>query len=168
MSANLKISFRNVVKSDYPYLMELYASTRIDVHLHGGHLSYEQKMDFIKSQFELQDIHYKKFNTKAKFLIVMNNNEKIGRLYKEDLDDQVSIIEFTLHEKVRSQNIGSRIIQDIIEDAHAANKPVVLHAAKDSPEFKFYKKLGFKILDDLGPYFKMTTNPMKMELAVDN
>lgn len=168
MSANLKISYRDVVQTDYPYLLELYASTRTDVHLHGSHLSYKQKMDFIKSQFELQDVHYKKFNKKAKFLIVMNNNERIGRLYREDLKDQVSIIELTLHEKVRSQKIGSIIIQNIIEAAHATNKPVVLHAAKDSPEFKFYKKLGFKISDDLGPYLKMATDPKKLELAADN
>jgi len=110
MSHCYTISFRNIIASDYSYLLQLYESTRVDIKLYGGHLSREQQMTLIKSQFELQDTHYKKFNPNADFLIIQNNGEDIGRIYKDELESEVRVIEFTLDEKVRSKGIGSSLI----------------------------------------------------------
>ena len=131
MSGDNGISFRKVLKSDYDFLFELYESTRTDVKLYGAHLTREQQTAFIQSQFNLQDVHYKKFNPEADFLVVMLDGKDVGRLYVEELNKNVSIIEFTLHTSVRSKGIGSKIISDIIQSAHKKNKEVFICAAKE-------------------------------------
>jgi len=168
MSMANKISFRKVLDKDYDYLLELYNSTRTDVKLYGGHLTHDQKMAFIKSQFELQDAHYKKFNPEADFLIILQKGKPIGRLYTEELESSVSIIEMTIQTSERSKGIGSNIINDIIKSAHLKNKEVLICAAKDSQESKLYEKLGFKFCEDLGPYQKMTAKPKEDFLPIYN
>ena len=59
----------------------------------------------------------------------------------------------------RNAGIGSRLIQDLLDEAASAGKPVQLHVVATSPAVRLYERLGFCRTGDEAAYLEMKWVP---------
>jgi len=156
----MKINFRPVSKSDFPFLKRLYRSTR-ENELDNTDWDEEQKDKFIEFQFNAQHSHYTISFKGADFLIIVLNRKDIGRLYLWRTENQILIIDITLSEKYRGKAIGTKILTDLIEESNKTEKKLNLHVDPKNPVLKLYERLGFKKTEDTWVYFFMERIPEK-------
>ncbi len=139
-------TFRPIEPKDQPFLVDLFLTTRIDIHQAFG-LSAEQKQIFLKAQFDAQHSHYQKHYPDGEFNLILNaKKDPIGRIYTDQSDTEITVVDITLLPFHRGSGIGSSILKNIIEKARKANIAVRLHVVKDNPAFNLYSKLGFNIV----------------------
>jgi len=140
------ISLRHADSGDLPYLRRLYASSRA-TELAAISLPDTVRQTFCDSQFDLQHHHYVTHFATADFLIVLQDNVPIGRLYLHEADQVLTIVDILLDEAVRGQGLGSallrRLQQEVREKAFDALTLQVLitnHAAH-----RLYERHGFVV-----------------------
>ena len=86
------------------------------------------------------------------YFIIMVYNKIVGCLLLTNKDDGILIDEIYLEEEYRSQNIGTSIIKDILNN----NDIVYLRVHKDNKRaISLYKKLGFIIIDETDSRYYM-------------
>ena len=152
-AAHKEISFRPIAlereKGDLPFIRELYVGSRREEMAQIG-WSEEQVEAFLAQQFEAQHSHYLNHfyqQPGAKFQIVeMSGVGPIGRLYVNELEKEIRIIDITLLPAWRGQGIGGQLMQDIIDGAFGDGKAVTLHVEQHNPAMRLYKRLGFIVV----------------------
>ncbi len=154
----MKIYFRPISNTDFPFLKKLYRSTRVN-ELKTHRWNKEQEDKFIEFQFNAQHSHYINSFKGADFLIVIWNKTDIGRLYLWRLESQIRIVEITLLEKYRGKSIGTKILTELIDESNKSGKKLNLHVKHNNPALKLYERLGFKIIDDTGVNYFMERIP---------
>ena len=140
------LSLRHADSGDLPYLRRLYASSRA-TELAAISLPDIARQAFCDSQFDLQHRHYVMHFATADFLIVLQDNVPIGRLYLHEADQVLTIVDILLDEAVRGQGLGStllrRLQQEVRDKALSALTLQVLvtnHAAH-----RLYERHGFVV-----------------------
>jgi len=150
-AAALDISYRNLNAGDFPFLQVLYRSTR-EGELGRTPWSEAEKQGFIAMQFEAQHRHYQQHYPEALWLMIERRGQPAGRLYLERWAREHRIIDIALAPECRGQGIGRAILEDLIEEAEAAGKPLSIHVEKENPAMRLYLRLGFERLEDKGVY----------------
>jgi RimJ/RimL family protein N-acetyltransferase len=144
----MRLSFPPITRSDEPFLFELYSTTRVD-EMALVPWSAEQKTAFLQSQFQAQHQHYTSKYPHGKFQIIILDNQKIGRLYVCELENEIRIIDLTILPEFRGQGFGTEILADIL---HKAEKPVQIYLESINQSINLFKRLGFQIVSDEGIY----------------
>ncbi len=145
------IAFRPITENDMPFLCHLYGTTRAD-EMAMVPWSDEQKQEFIEMQFNAQHTFYQEQFDQAEFKIVMLEKEEVGRLYTDQRDAEIRIIDIALLPEFRGQGIGHRLLNDIIEQAKHLSLPITIHVEKNNPAMSLYQRLGFTRVEDQGVY----------------
>ncbi len=156
------ITFRPIAHSDIPFLYTVYRSTRIE-ELSQAHFSKEELEDFLKMQFSLQHQQYMDHYPNATFEVIINDSTPIGRLYMNESEDDMRIMDIALLPEFRNRGIGSTIMHHIIQTSEKLKKSVSLHVEYNNPALRLYEKLGFKIYTKGSVYILM-----KREADFDN
>lgn len=144
----MKLSFPPITRSDEAFLFALYASTRAD-EMALVPWSNEQKTVFLQSQFQAQHNHYLSEYPHGKFQTINSDNQKIGRLYVCDLENEIQIIDLTILPEFRGQGIGAQIITNILQ---TAEKPVQIYLESFNRSINLFTRLGFQIIGEEGIY----------------
>lgn len=153
-AARFGIAYRPMVDEDLPFVAALYASTRAEeVALTGWPA--EMQRAFLAQQHQAQHRHYRAYHPDAEWLIVERDGEAIGRLYLDEREAQLEIIDISLAAAVRGKGLGRAILADVIEKARAAGKGVSLHVESHNPARRLYDRLGFQMVEDKGVYLQM-------------
>jgi GNAT superfamily N-acetyltransferase len=152
------VSFRSINDDDQQFLYELYASTRAD-ELAVTPWSDEEKESFLRFQFNAQHQYYQENYADAEFDVVLADDRPVGRLYVDRREDEHRIIDIALLPDYRGQGIGGRIMQDLLDEAAAASKPVRIHVERFNPALRLYQRLGFEQIADTGVYYLMEWKP---------
>lgn len=159
MDLNLKdCSLREIQESDLTDLCKIYGSTRTEELEKGTNWSNEVKKVFIEQQFFAQHEYYQKNYLGANFYIIEKENVTVGRLYIDYFFEQkgIRIIDITLLPEWRKKNIGSSILNEIINKAAENNLNITIHVETFNPAMELYKRLGFvKISETNGVYHLM-------------
>lgn len=150
----MKISFRPMREDDKPFLAELYSSTRWD-ELQPVPWTDEEKINFLRWQFEAQHTHYTKYFPNARFDLILYKNRPIGRLYIDQREDEIRIVDIALLPQYRNQGIGARLIKDVLADATKRGLVVRIHVEHNNPAMNLYDRLGFKKINEEGIYWLM-------------
>lgn len=137
-----QVSFRVVHDSDRAFLLGVYAATR-DWEFALTVWPEDEKQDFLRRQFEAQDLHYQRMFPAAVRRIVVLDGIDIGRLYVERADDCLRIIEFSLLPDYRGRGIGTDILRSLLNEAHGGKVPVRLKVERDNPALRLYLRHGF-------------------------
>lgn len=152
------ISYRPFTTEDLPFVAELYASTRRwEVALTGWPLDAQEA--FLAQQHEAQHSHYSIHYADGEWLIVEREGDPIGRLYLNEDDEEVRIVDISLVTSCRARGFGGAILRDILEDAHARGKAVSIHVEKNNPAKRLYARVGFEVVEDVGVYDLMRAAP---------
>ena len=153
-SMNQSITFRPIAPEDEPFLYRLYASTREEeIALTGWNDT--EKEAFLRQQFTSQHKFYVEQFTKAEFQLILINAEPIGRLYVDRREDEIRLIDIALLPEHRSKGIGSRLLQELLDEGKKIGKPVRIHVERFNPAMRLYERLGFTTIDDQGMHYLM-------------
>ena len=136
---------------DRDFLHTLYAGTRTR-EMEIVPWSDDEKRSFLTMQFDAQTRHYDEFYADAEFLIVETADGPIGRLYVQRRDDEIRVVDIALLPEARGRGIGGALMQKVLEEARELNVPCRVHVEADNPAMRFYRRLGFREIDENGVY----------------
>jgi ribosomal protein S18 acetylase RimI-like enzyme len=152
------LSLRPALGSDVELLLRIYASTR-ERELSLVPWSEADKRAFVRSQFEAQHLYYHRHYAGAEYSIILERGRPAGRLYVDRRSDEVRVIDITLLPEYRGSGIGSALLSQLKEEAHAGGKPLTIHVEHQNPALRLYGRLGFERVSDDGVYLLMAWCP---------
>lgn len=157
-AARLGVSYRPMTDEDMPFLAALYYSTRAEEVAQTGWPA-EMQQQFLAQQFDAQHRHYQRHYADAEWLVIERGGEAVGRLYIEEWQSQIRIIDIALVPAARGLGIGAAIFEDTFDDARAKGKKVSIHVEKNNPARRLYFRLGFEMIADEGVYDLLEWSP---------
>ena len=153
-----EVTFRPITPADLEFLYAVYASTRRE-ELAVLDWSEADKAAFLRSQFDTQHRAYQGSYPGADFLLVLERERPIGRLYIERRDDEIRIIDIALLPEHRNVGIGGAILRDVLAEAARDGKRVSIHVEMFNPALSLYQRLGFQQRELRGVYYFMEWVP---------
>jgi len=148
------LSLREATSEDEPFLLEVYASTRLE-ELEGFGWTDDQKQAFIKMQFLARERCYPRVDNR----IIVLNGRPIGRIQVDRGEEAILLRDIELLTEFRNKGLGNRLLQDLMNEATSAGKPIQLHVLASSPAVRFYERLGFCRTGDDAAYLEMKWVP---------
>jgi ribosomal protein S18 acetylase RimI-like enzyme len=144
---------RDERNDDEAFLRELYASTRLD-ELAPVRWSPAQTDAFLRMQFDLQRMHYRRHYADASFRVVVLDGRPIGRVYVHYKHEDVRILDISLLPDARGKGIGRSLLETVFKEAARLDAPVTLHVAVGNRAQRLYERLGFRIVkQDAATFF---------------
>jgi GNAT superfamily N-acetyltransferase len=137
--------------SDIEFLFRVYASSRAD-EMALVPWSEAEKEAFLGSQFELQHHHYHHHYPDARYDLVCEGGRAIGRYYVQPMKGEIRIMDIALLPEHRGRGIGTRLVQDVLDEAAQSRRLVSLHVEESNPAMRLYQRMGFAAVDDVGIY----------------
>ena len=135
----VNIVLREASPDDEPFLLELYASTRRE-ELAGLGWGEDQKRLFLRMQFLARERSF----ARGDHRIVLLNERPVGRLLVDRTGPSILLIDIAFLPEYRNAGIGTRLIEDLKQEATAGGKPIALHVLASSPAVRLYERLGFR------------------------
>lgn len=142
---------RAATPADRTFLRKVFVSTRFDEFVSSG-MGVAQIDTLLAEQFELQDTYYRRHYPGARFDVVMNRGEPVGRLYHHWGEVELRIIDIALMPAQRGAKIGTRIMNALIARAASRGLPATLYVEAVNPVKSLYKRLGFRKMGENGIY----------------
>jgi GNAT superfamily N-acetyltransferase len=154
----MQLNLRPARPDDEPFLLEVYTSTRID-ELAALGWNDDQKQAFIKMQFLARERTYPRVDDR----IILLDGRAVGRMLVDRNEAEILLRDIALLAEYRNTGIGSRLINDLMQEAAAAGKPIKLHVVSSSPAVRLYERLGFRRSGDESEvaYLEMKWVPAK-------
>ena len=150
-SVDTKLELVAESDADRPFLARLYASTRME-EVAPLPWSEEQKMEFLRTQFEAQDHHYHEHYADTVRRLIQIDGARAGRLYIQYREHELRIVDIALLPDYRGRGVGGRLLGQVLDEARNAGKAVRIHVEKNNPAYRLYHRLGFSMLEDKGVY----------------
>ena len=142
-AAAFGVTYRNLREDDLPFIAALYASTRTEELAVTGWPD-EVKSAFLEQQHRAQHHHYQTHYPGAEWLIVERDGAAVGRLYLQQHEGDIRLIDIALLPACRRAGIGGAMIGDLLEWASGLGKSISLHVEPNNPVRPFYLRLGFE------------------------
>jgi ribosomal protein S18 acetylase RimI-like enzyme len=158
------IRLRSVQPEDRDFLLRVYASVR-EEELAPINWTREQKDSFVQMQFEAQTRFYEENYIGAKFQVILADDVRAGRLYIHPRANEIRIMDIALLPEFRGRGIGFALLNEILDEARAANQTVSIHVERMNPALHLYERLGFCLHEDKGVYLLLEWTPLKTEVA---
>lgn len=148
------LQLRPITESDEAFLAKLYASTRQEEMVQSG-WPQEEIDRFLLFQFNAQHKYYQMEFTKARYDVVEQAGEAVGRLYVDRRQDEIRIIDIAFLPQHRGKGMGSRLLNELIDEAQEKKLPIRIHVENNNPAMRLYKRLGFVKTGETGVYYLM-------------
>lgn len=155
----MTIELRDVTPDDETFLREVYACTR-EAELAITPWNLEQREAFLRFQFDAQHAHYHEQYPEARYQIILKHGEPVGRLYVLRDPDQIKILDITVLPRYRNAGVASSLLRDLVAEADAAGKPLMVWIEQTNPSQSLFKDLGFAKIEDDGYQDLMRRPPM--------
>ena len=141
------IDFRQATEEDFDFLFAMHIATMKDYvdQIWGWDDAFQESL--FRERYIPNQIQVIKFDGKD-----------IGMISLEERTDDVFLRAIEILPTHQGQGIGSRIIQEIIDDAESKQKPVSLSVLKGNPAKSLYERLGFSVIEETDPRFFMKTS----------
>jgi len=145
---------RDRTEADLPFLRRLYAQTR-QQELAPVPWTAQQKEDFLGDQFGKQHHHYLQHYPRAQWWVVTCEDDSIGRLYIEQTESELRIMDVSLLEHHRNQGLGGALMRALLLHTDELGLPATLHVEPFNPALRLYERLGFATEETRGVYLFM-------------
>lgn len=152
------VTLRPVRADDRELLLRIYARTRRE-ELSVVPWSEAEKAEFLRQQFEAQDLHYRQHYGGARFDVVLVDGEPAGRLYVDRWPGEIRLMDIALLPEYRGRGVGGRLIGELLDEGAAAGKAVSVHVERNNPARRLYARLGFLLEGENGIYDLMVWRP---------
>jgi len=149
------ITLRPVSAADEEFLLAVYRSTR-EEELAQAAWEPGQKELFVRWQFELQRREYTLRFPDAEYAVVLVDDSPVGRVWIGVDQDQIRLLDIALLPDFQRQGVGTVLLRWLMDRATQARKPLrhMVLVLNNEAE-RFYERLGFSVIDDLGAYKHM-------------
>jgi GNAT superfamily N-acetyltransferase len=156
---SLNLTLRSVTKEDEPLLLEVYASTRAD-ELAQVEWQEGQKETFVRWQFDLQRREYDARFPDARYQVILIDGEPAGRIWVGEDDEQIRLLDIALLPQFQRRGAGTLLLKRLMKEAANAGK-LLRHMVfvLNNEAHRFYERLGFVVIEDLGAYKHMEYRP---------
>lgn len=154
------ITLRSALPEDQEFLLAVYASSR-DEEMSAWGWDDNQKRGFLEMQWRAKNHQYNQSYPKADDSVVLLNGQPIGRMMAEKKGPDITFLDIALLPEYQNQNIGTALIQMLLQEATDAQKSVVLHVLRGNRAARLYERLGFKIVSEDAVYREMKFTPPK-------
>ncbi len=156
-----KLTLRPVTTEDEPFLVSLYESTRDD-ELGQAQWAEGQREQFVRWQFDMQRREYDARFPDAKYNLVLIDGEPAGRIWTGADEEQIRLLDIALLPQFQKRGAGTILLREMMKEAGDAGK-FLRHMVfvLNNDAHRFYERLGFVIIEDLGAYKHMEWNGRK-------
>jgi len=141
------LTLRPVTESDEEFLLSVYASTRTDEL-------------FLRWQFDMQRRQYEARFPDAEYYVILVDDEPAGRIWIGRDAEQIRLLDIALLSEFQNRGAGTLLLGALIDEARTEKKPLrhmVFMLNNDA--HRFYERLGFVLIEDLGAYKHMEWRP---------
>ena len=149
LAAASDVELRDERIDDEPFVADLYAETR-HTELAPVPWNETQKHFFLRSQFALQRDYYRQHYKGAEFLVIVERDTPIGRIYLHQGHDEIRLMEIALIQQRQGCGIGTRLVGALGELANDDDCELTLHVERDNPAVRLYQRLGFTLREERG------------------
>ena len=165
----LSFDLRSATAQDAEFLYRLYSTTRMD-ELNAAGFPEDEREQFLRMQFDLQNTHYERFYPGAEDRIIITaasddngGDDKcagaaagtaIGREYVYLSEDEILLVDIALLPEFCGKGIGTVLLEKLCRESARTGKPLKLYALKfNNRVLRLYERFGFNIIDDTGVYY---------------
>jgi GNAT superfamily N-acetyltransferase len=153
------LTLRRVTNADEEFLLSVYASTRAE-ELAQAEWQEGQQDAFVKWQFDLQRREYDARFPDAEYNLILIDNNPAGRIWIGRDAEQIRLLDIALLPEFQNRGAGTLLVRRLIDESTRAGKPLRhMVFVLNNDAHRFYERLGFTIIDDLGAYKHMEFRP---------
>jgi ribosomal protein S18 acetylase RimI-like enzyme len=154
----MNITLRSSTEADRNFLYQVYVSTRLEELAPAG-WTHEQMNAFLSMQFMAQDTFYRQEYKGMEFLIILLDDQPIGRYYIYRDKVYIILMDIALLPDYRGRGIGTKLIQDLLTEAQTSQLRVQLYVEFNNRAQNLYTRFGFKQIAEEGLYHQMEWSP---------
>ena len=150
-----KLELRPVSDNDDKFLLAVYASTR-EEELSQAEWAQGQKEMFLRWQFDTQRREYSARFPNADYHVILVDERPAGRIWVGSDEEQMRLLDIALLPEFQNRGVGTTLLRRLMDQAAHEGKALrhmVFMLNNDA--HRFYERLGFRIIDDLGAYKHM-------------
>lgn len=165
MSGNDFVSLRRVTDADHEFLVAVYANSRA-AELAQVNWDESQKDAFIRWQYERQKEEYDARYPDARYDVIMVDGVPAGRIWVGSDENQIRLLDIALLSEFQNRGVGTHLLKHLIDEATRTKKALrhMVFVLNDNA-YRFYERLGFETIEDLGGYKHMEWRPQRTEGA---
>lgn len=153
------ISLRPATDADQEFLIGVYAGTRADELAQTG-WDDTQKDAFIRWQYAMQKQEYEARYPDARYDVILVDAVPAGRIWVGADDTQIRLLDIAVIPEFQNRGVGAHLLRQLMDEATRDNKPLRhMVFVLNENAFRFYERLGFKTIEDLGGYLHMEWLP---------
>lgn len=157
-----QLFLRPVTPEDDEFLLSVYASTRLE-ELSQVEWAEGQKESFLRWQFDLQRREYDLRFPDARYEVIFIDSRPAGRIWKGEDEEQIRLLDIALLPEFQNRGAGTLLLRQLIEEATEAQKPLRhMVFVLNNEAHRFYERLGFSVIEDLGAYKHMEWWPPRL------
>lgn len=158
-----KLNLRPVTDDDDLFLLSLYGSTRAD-ELNQVVWAEGQKEAFLRWQFDMQKREYDARFPDARHQLIMVDDEPAGRIWVGEDQEQIRLLDISLLPQFQKRGAGTMLLKGLMQEAASAGK-FLRHMVfvLNNDAHRFYERLGFVVIEDVGAYKHMEFCGVKSE-----
>src|SRR5256714_13215298 len=150
-----KLSLHPVTPADEEFLLSVYASTRAE-ELGQAEWQPGQREAFLKWQFEMQHQQYEARFPAAEYKVIEVDNQPAGRFWVGENETEIRLLDIALLPEFQNRGVGTLLLRELIDEAGRSQKPLRhMVFMLNSDAHRFYERLGFEMIEDLGAYRHM-------------
>lgn len=155
----VSVSLRTVTPADREFLVAVYGGTRAQ-ELAQVDWDPGQKEAFVRWQFERQDEEYRQRYPDARYDVILVDGVPAGRIWVGVDDKQIRLLDIAIMPQFQDRGVGTYLLRQLMAEATETNKVLrhMVFVLNDNAH-RFYERLGFVVIEDLGGYKHMEWIP---------
>lgn len=152
------LTLRAVTADDDAFLLTVYDSTRAE-ELDQAQWAEGQREAFLKWQFEMQRSQYNARFPDADYFVILIDDQPAGRIWIGQDAEQIRLLDIAILPEFQNRGAGTILLRKLIDEAEAIGKRLRhMVFVLNNEAHRFYERLGFVIIEDLGGYKHMEFN----------
>lgn len=150
-----RLTLRPITGEDAQFLLAVYESTRAD-ELAQVEWPPGQREAFLNWQFETQRREYDARFPDAEYDVILIDDQPAGRIWIGEDETQIRLLDIALLPEFQNRHAGTTLLRRLMSGAKSANRPLRhMVFVLNNDAHRFYERLGFVIIEDLGAYKHM-------------
>jgi ribosomal protein S18 acetylase RimI-like enzyme len=149
------VVMRPVSEADEEFLIAVYASTRAD-ELAQVQWAEGQQEQFVRWQYGLQRSEYQSRFPDARYCVILVDGRPAGRIWVGTDEQQIRLLDIALLPEFQNRGVGTLLVRQLMDEAAREAKPLrhMVFVLNNDAQ-RFYERLGFVVIEDLGAYKHM-------------
>ena len=161
----VSVSLRPVAPADREFLISVYGGTRAQ---ELAQVVWEegQKDAFVRWQFERQEEEYDQRYPNARYEVILVDDVPAGRIWIGEDTKEIRLLDIAIIPQFQNRGVGTYLLRQLMAEATEKNKALrhMVFVLNDNAH-RFYERMGFVVIDDVGGYKHMEWAPGQSQTA---